>query len=211
MGAEASWTAASGLLLVLFLVAHLAGVALAPLAPAAFETYAAGLHAAIWLPAAELALLGVALSHASLGVAKAIANRRAGNTASLVSRRGTPLAALAARTQAIGGVILLGFLGVHLGQLRWSRPSEGLERAALQAVLAQPQTLVLYLAAALAVALHLFHGGEAAHRSLGLLDPANGQRIRVVGRMLALVVGGGFMAVTLALALQLSPASGALP
>jgi succinate dehydrogenase / fumarate reductase cytochrome b subunit len=113
---------------------------------------------------------------------------------------------MAARSQAAGGVLLLGFLVVHLAQLRWPRPLAGAELTALAAVLTSPWSLALYLAAALALALHLFHGGEAAHRSLGLLQPANASAIRAAARLLALLVGGGFLAVTLALAL---PAGGA--
>ncbi len=203
MGADTAWTAASGLVLVLFLLLHLAGVALAPLDPATFEAYAAGLHGAVWLPIAELALLAVGLAHAGFSLGKRIANRRAGNRAQLVSRRGEPLAALAARGQAAGGVVLLGFLAVHLRQLRWPRPAAGGELEALQAVLARPASVVLYVAAALALALHLFHGGEAAHRSLGLLTPANGRSIRAGVRLLAVLVGSGFVAVTLALSLPL--------
>jgi succinate dehydrogenase / fumarate reductase, cytochrome b subunit len=197
-------SAASGLLLVLFLLLHLAGVALAPLAPQRFEAYAAALHRSAWLPAAELALLAVALAHLALSLLRAAANRRAAGVAALRSRRSgplAPLAALAARSQATGGVLLLLFLAVHLAQLRWPRPLAGAELASLAAALASPWSLALYLAAALALALHLFHGGEAAHRSLGLLRPANGAAIRAAARLLALVIGGGFMAVTLALAL----------
>jgi succinate dehydrogenase / fumarate reductase cytochrome b subunit len=204
MAAYTVWTAASGLILVLFLLLHLAGVALAPLDSAAFEAYAAGLHAAVWLPAAELALLAVGLVHVGFSLSKLIANRRAGNRAMLVSRRGQPLAAFAARSQGLAGLTLLGFLVVHLLQLRWPRPAVGAELAALQSVLVQPASLLLYLAASLALALHLFHGGEAAHRSLGLLDPANGGRIRQAARALAVLVGGGFVAVALALALPLA-------
>ncbi|MCP9887102.1 succinate dehydrogenase [Cyanobium sp. ATX 6A2] len=210
MGADTAATAATGLVLVLFLVLHLAGVLLAPLAPASFEAYAAALHAAPWLPAAELALVAVGLSHAGFSLSKLIANRRAGNRAVLVSRRGDPVAALAARSQALAGLTLLGFLVVHLLQLRWPRPAAGGELAALQAVLAQPASLLLYLAAALALALHLFHGGEAAHRSLGLLNPGNGRRIRAGARLLAVLLGGGFLAVALALALPVLPAAGEL-
>jgi succinate dehydrogenase / fumarate reductase cytochrome b subunit len=201
IGAEKArvWTAAAGLLLVLFLVVHLGGVALAVAAPVRFEANAARLHQAEWLPAMELGLLVLAVTHLALGLAKRLANRRAGNTAALVSRRGEPLAALAARSQAAAGVLLLVFLGVHLVQLRWPRPEAGAELATLQAVLAQPASLALYAAAAMAVALHLWHGTEAAHRSLGLLDPANGALIRTTGRSLALVLGVGFAAVTLVL------------
>jgi len=203
-------SAASGLLLVLFLLLHLAGLALAPLAPQRFEAYAAALHRSAWLPAAELALLAVALTHLGLSLLRAAANRRAaGNTAALRSRRTgplAPLAAWAARSQVAGGLLLLLFLALHLAQLRWPRPAAGAELAALAAVLASPWSLALYLAAPLALALHLFHGGEAAHRSLGLLQPANASAIRAAARLLALLVGGGFLAVTLALAL---PAGGA--
>ena len=199
-----SGSAAGGLLLVLFLLLHLAGVALAPLAPQRFEAYAAVLHRSAWLPPAELALLAVALTHLGLSLVRAAANRRGGNAAALRSRRSgplAPLAAWAARSQVAGGLLLLAFLVVHLVQLRWPRPPAGAELAALRAVLASPASLVLYLAASLALALHLFHGGEAAHRSLGLLQPANGAAIRAGARLLALLVGGGFAAVTFALAL----------
>lgn len=194
--------ALTGLLLVLFLLLHLAGVGLAPLAPQRFEAYAAALHRSVWLPAAELLLLAVALTHAGLSLLRWRANRAAGNSAVLRSRRPGPwgpLAALAARSQALGGVVLLAFLALHLQQLRWPRPAAGAELAALRAVLAQPLSLALYLAAAGAVALHLLHGGEAAHRSLGWLEPANGDRIRNTGRLLALLLGGGFALVSLGL------------
>jgi succinate dehydrogenase / fumarate reductase cytochrome b subunit len=206
-------SAASGLMLVLFLLLHLAGVALAPLDPQRFEAYAAALHRSAWLPLAELALLAVALVHLGLSLARVLSNRRAGNTAVLRSRRGDGLAALAARGQAAGGAVLLGFLVVHLQQLRWPRPAAGAELASLQAVLTQPLNLLLYLAAALALALHLLHGGEAAHRSLGLLNPANGGRIRRGARVLAMLLGAGFAGVTamLALVLPLAPAGAGLP
>lgn len=198
-------SAASGLLLVLFLLLHLAGVALAPLAPPRFEAYAAALHRSAWLPVAELALLAVALVHLGLSLLRAVLNRRAAGAArpQLRSRRTgplAPLAALAAGSQAAGGLLLLLFLALHLAQLRWPRPAAGAELAALAAVLASPWSLALYLAASLALALHLFHGGEAAHRSLGLLQPANASAIRAAARLLALLIGAGFIAVTLALA-----------
>jgi succinate dehydrogenase / fumarate reductase cytochrome b subunit len=187
--------ALTGLLLVFFLLAHLSGVGIALPAPGLFEAWSTALHHTIWLPAAELALLGVAVIHAISSLSKYLHNRRAGNTARLRSRRPDPLgplAALAARSQALAGLVLLVFLCVHLVQLRLHRPPDGAELVALQTVLAQPLNLLLYVLAALALALHLFHGGEAAHRSLGLLDPTNAGRIRLTARVLALVLGGGF-------------------
>lgn len=194
----------SGLILVLFLVLHLAGVALAPLAPERFIAWADGLHRQPWLPAAELLLLAAGLAHPALSLARVLANRhaRGPGPALLVSRRGDPLASLAARSAPLSGGLLLLFLAVHLAQLRLPRPAAGLELERLQAALAAPVALALYLAAALALGLHLIHGVEAAHRGLGLLDPGNGGRIRRWGRGLALLLAAGFGLVPLLLVLQ---------
>ncbi len=186
-----------------FVLLHLVGVAIAPIAPSMFEHYAAYLHGSDWLPAGEFALLAIALVHLALSLIRAVANIKvSGNVAMLRSRRTaslTPFASLAARTKLIGGLLLLLFLVVHLIQLRVARPPAGAELATLSSILANPFNLTLYLVACLALAFHLFHGGEAAHRSLGLLHPANARFIRIAARLLALLVGAGFMVVTLAL------------
>ncbi len=197
--------AVSGLALVLFVVAHLAGVAIALVQPQGFELYAAALHRQPWLPLLELALAAVALAHPAASLARRVANARARGPAPsrLVSRRGTAErpAALAARAIPWSGGLLLLFLVVHLLQLRWRRPLDGQELAVLLGLLHSPLWLGLYVLAGLALALHLFHGGESAHRSLGLLDAANGAAIRLATRSLALGVGGGFALVPIALVL----------
>jgi succinate dehydrogenase / fumarate reductase cytochrome b subunit len=191
--AAARWIARAGLALVLFLVVHLLIVALAWLQPPVFEAAAAALHAQPWLPLAELLLAAAALTHPLLALTRTLANRAAGNSAPLRSRRGDPLAALAARSAPFSGLVLALFLVVHLAQLRWARPQSGAELAALLAALQTPAAQVLYGAAALALGLHLVHGTEAAHRSLGLLDPGNALPIRRAGRALALLLAGGFL------------------
>lgn len=195
-----SGTAVSGLLLVLFLVVHLAGLIPALAAPLAFEHYADTLHHSAWLPVLELSLAIAALLHISLSLLKTVQNRQAGNQAQLNSRRNQPLAAFASRHRLIAGLITLSFLAVHLAQLRWPRPVAGQERELLLTVLHQPLNLGLYAAASLAVALHLLHGAEAAHRSLGWLTPLNSWLVRSGGRLLALLIGGGFLLTSLGLA-----------
>lgn len=193
----------SGLALVLFLVVHLGAVSLAWLDGAAFEAVAGGLHRSWWLGPLELALAGLVLLHPLLALARSLRERarRGPVAAPLRSRRGgglEGLAALAGRWIPITGALLGAFLVVHLAQLRWQRPPQGGELALLRAVLAQPGSLALYALAGLALALHLLHGHEAAHRSLGWLDPANGRRIRWAGRTAAALLGGGFSLVALA-------------
>ena len=194
-------SALSGLLLVLFLLVHLAGLLPALIAPVQFEQYATALHHQPWLPLLEVGLAATAATHLSLTVAKTLRNRRAGNTAALRSRRGRPLEALASRSKVAAGLITLGFLALHLQQLRWPRPADGLERELLLQVLLQPISMVVYAAGSLAVGLHLLHGAEAAHRNLGLLTPANGPSIRWGGRLLAAGIGGGFLLISLGLTL----------
>jgi len=201
--------AVSGLVLALFLVVHLGGLVPAVVNPAGFERYAALLHRQPWLPVVEATLLAALLLHPVQALWRAFRLARARGTAPVLrrSRRegvGDGLAALAAAQAPWIGALLLLFLAVHLLQLRWHRPAEGQELAALQAVLQAPASLALYGAGSLAVGLHLFHGHEAAHRSLGLLDPVNGARIRALGRLLALALGGGFA--LLALILRFVPA-----
>lgn len=196
--------AGSGLALVFFLVLHLGGVSLALLEPLRFETFAAWLHGRLWLPLAE-SVLGLALlAHPLLALGRWFENRaRAGASAApRRSRRGGGLEGLAAtsgRWLPFSGALLLLFLVVHLGQLRWSRPTAGAELAAVLNALASPAALLLYGLAGVALALHLLHGVESAHRSLGWLDPANGGRIRRLGRGLALLLGGGFTLLPFAL------------
>lgn len=198
---------ASGLALVLFLVAHLAAVALAVLDPAAFERFAEALHRQAWLPASELLLAAALLLHPLLALLRTLLNRRARGPAAapLRSRRGggfEAAAALAGRSAPWSGALLLLFLLVHLRQLRLPRPPAGGELEALLEALQAPASLALYALAGLAVALHLLQGHESAHRSLGWLEPANRERIRWLGRGLALLLGGGFALVPLLLVLR---------
>jgi succinate dehydrogenase / fumarate reductase cytochrome b subunit len=166
-----------------------------------FEHYATAVHHQPWLPVLEVSLAATTAVHLSFTVAKTLRNRGAGNTAALNSRRGQPLQALASRSKVAAGVVTLGFLALHLQQLRWPRPADGLEREVLQQVLQHPISLVIYAAGSLAIGLHLLHGAEAAHRNLGLLTPANGSSIRSGGRLLASGIGGGFLLISLGLAL----------
>jgi succinate dehydrogenase / fumarate reductase cytochrome b subunit len=196
--------AVSGLLLALFLVAHLAGASLSLLAPASFESWAAALHRQPWLPPLEVALAGALLLHPLLSLRRAWSHAVARGSVPVarVSRRPGAIEALVSRAGRwlpwSGGLLLL-FLGVHLLQLRLHRPPPGAEGAAILTALASPAALALYVGAGLAAGLHLLHGLESAHRSLGWLEPANAAAIRVAGRLLALVLGAGFALLPLAL------------
>ncbi|MHA3960075.1 succinate dehydrogenase/fumarate reductase transmembrane subunit [Synechococcus sp. LTW-G] len=194
--------AGSGLMLMVFLVIHLIGVAIAPLAPLQFEHYASALHHSWWLPVVEGLLLLAAGLHVSLSLGKTLSNWRAGNHAQLQSRRSDRLGSWSARLQPLGGLTLLLFIAVHLKQLRLPRPAPGLELLHLSASLQPPITLTLYGLACLALGLHVVQGGESAQRSLGVLSPENAGFIRRTARAVGLILGLGFAGSAGWLALQ---------
>ena len=196
-----SGSAISGLILVLFLLVHLAGLVPALVATEQFEQYASALHHSSWLALIELGLAATASTHIVLTLTKTIRNRQAGNAAALRSRRNQPLAAFASGNKVLAGVITLGFLALHLQQLRWPRPADGLELNQLSSVLQHPINLAIYALGSVAIGLHLLHGAEAAHRSLGWLTPANGQMLRLGGRLLAALISAGFLMISLGVAL----------
>jgi len=203
----------SGLVLVLFLIVHLAGVALAVLDPGGFEVLSTRLHALPALPLLELLLAAGLLLHPLLALGRTVRNRRARGPVAgpLRSRRGGGMegaAALAGRWAPWSGALLALFLVVHLAQLRLHRPAAGGERDALLAALSPAPALALYALAGAAVAFHLLQGNESAHRSLGWLEPVNRERIRWAGRALALSLGAGFSLVPIALVLQVCLAAG---
>jgi succinate dehydrogenase / fumarate reductase cytochrome b subunit len=203
----------SGLVLVLFLVVHLAGVSLALLDPTGFEQVAEVLHRQPWLPPLELALAAALLLHPLLALLRSASNRQARGAVAgpQRSRRDGGLeaaAALAGRWAPWSGALLLVFLVVHLAQLRLHRPAAGAELEALLAALASPFSLGLYGLAGAAVGLHLLQGYESAHRSLGWLEPGNRERIRWAGRALALLLGAAFGVLPIALVLRASLANG---
>ncbi len=189
-------------ILILFVLAHGLGAALAVLDPAGFESYATALHHAPWLPPLELTLALAGLVHLTLTLQRVVTNRRARGVATYGqwrSRRLQPLTALAGRTAPFSGALLLLFLAVHLGQLRWPRPGDGLERQTLLLALASPWALGLYVLAGVALGLHLLHGAESLARSLGWLDETNATGLRLASRALAALIGGGFALLPLAL------------
>ena len=188
--------ASSGLFLVFFLVIHLGGLVFAAMAPSAFEFYASVLHSASWVIVGEFILGAITFIHISLTLAKVISNYQNGYNSNLVSRRKDFLAVFAARSQPVGGIVLLSFLFIHLRQLRFPRPSDGFELATLQFVLSSPVNFSIYLLGALALFFHLFHGIESSQRSLGRLTPLNSSLIRALGRGLSLSISAGFVLVT---------------
>jgi succinate dehydrogenase / fumarate reductase cytochrome b subunit len=192
--------AASGLLLWLWVVLHVAGNLTLFAGPAKADGYAAALRRApAWLWAARAGLAAAAVVHIA-GVASLA---RAGRAARPRREAHIPgAAALASRSMRIGGALLLAFVGYHLLHLTFGvlHPAfhSGHVYDNVMLGLRPGWVAGIYLAAAALLGLHLFHGLWAAGRSLGVPpDPAAGRRRPAVA-VLSAAVAAGFAAVPLA-------------
>lgn len=180
--------ALSGLLLGLFVIAHLLGNATALAGRAAFIAYAEQLHAfgrLLWV--LEGLLLVVFLCHVITALQLWFANRAARPVAYAVSP------AAGGRTWAscsmfYSGLFLLLFLAVHLWQFHFNdRPVTvaDLVRETLQT----PLIAAFYLAGVAALALHVSHGFWSLWQSLGLEHPKYNKILRQGAVAAALLIG----------------------
>ena len=186
----------SGLILVFFVLIHLAGIIIAGISPDKFEKYASNLHSSIFLPYLEICLTVSFIVHIFLTLKKVLKNRSVGNKALLRTRRNDFIGVLAYKVQPLTGIILACFLLIHLFQLRFPRPEDNFELASLRESLEGIHILVLYSFASISLFFHMVQGIESGHRSLGILNQDNSLRIRYIGRFLSFLFGLSYLIMT---------------
>lgn len=185
----------SGLLLVGFLFAHLAGNLLffKDSEHAAFDSYAHTLESNPLLPLAEFGLLLIFLTHLFLAFLTTRVNREARKTryavqASLGKRT------LASSSMLITGLIVLAFVVVHLLDFRFrERAADGLA-GMLTRRLSEPIGAGIYVIGVAALGLHLTHAVRSALQSVGANHPRYNNLIQRGGVLVALVIFLGFSA-----------------
>jgi len=187
--------AVSGLALVLFLIAHLAGNLTLFVGNDLFNAYAKALESNPLLPLAEAGLAAVFLVHIALAVLL-ITKNRAARRDKYRSDLGKGGKTLASATMSITGPIVLVFLLIHLYDFRISRMfvDEGYDLAvAVRARLASPLGATIYIFGLLALGTHLWHGFQSAFQTLGLGHPRWRQVVLWTGRVLTLLLFLGFV------------------
>jgi succinate dehydrogenase / fumarate reductase, cytochrome b subunit len=194
--------ALTGLGLAVFLIAHLAGNLLFIAGPEAFNQYAHSLISNPLVYIAELGLLALFFLHVGKTVAGVLANRAArperyavrqwAKTKNPKSRK-----SLASSTMIVTGTITALFVVTHLATFKFGPnydAPEGIRdlyRLQLE-VFSSPAYVVFYLVAMAVIFFHLWHGLSSAAQSLGVDHVQWTPRILVAGRILAIVLGGGF-------------------
>jgi succinate dehydrogenase / fumarate reductase cytochrome b subunit len=200
--------AATGVVLLLFVVAHLVGNLKVFEGPARFNAYADGLRAVgapffargqvLWI------VRGVLLAAVSAHLWAAIAVTRASWRARPIGyRQLTPVeTTYAARTMRWGGVIIFCYVIYHLLDLTFGRvhPSfvAGDVYHNVVASLRRWPVALAYIVAVAAVGLHIDHGLWSALQTLGLnRSPTRGWRRGLAGAIAGLITAG-YVAIPLA-------------
>lgn len=186
--------AVTGLALVGFLIAHLAGNLTLFFGDEAFNGYAHVLESNPLLPLAEAGLAALFLVHVALAIVL-IAKNRAARRDKYRSSLGVGAKTLASTTMAVTGPVVLVFLLIHLYDFRVSKicADEGYDLAvAVRARLSSPLGATIYFAGLIALGAHLWHAFQSAFQTLGLGHPRWRVAVIWIGRLLAVGLFVGF-------------------
>lgn len=201
-------TALTGLLLVGFVLAHLAGnlLLLKGDKGRAFEAYAQKLDdLGPLLIVAELSLVALFGTHIAMALRATLQNRRV-RQQPYAHSPGHGGRTFASATMPLTGSFLLLFLVVHLVNFRFDsgfkqRFTGELNGAGateqVMASLANPLLAGVYLLAFIALGLHLSHGIQSALQTLGANHPRYTPLLRRGGLILALLLALGFSAISI--------------
>jgi succinate dehydrogenase / fumarate reductase cytochrome b subunit len=195
----------TGLVLVGFLVFHLAGNLLLFFGAAKFNAHAHALISNPLVVPAELGLVAIFLLH----IYKAVANYGR----NLVARPqryqvkkwagGASRKSLGSATMIVSGVVTLAFVVLHLATFKYGPyyaspvPEErDLYRLTIE-VFRQRGYVIFYVVTLTILGLHLRHGISSAFQSLGLIPDAWTRRALKTGVVLTLVITVGFIVIPL--------------
>ncbi|MFB7587150.1 succinate dehydrogenase [Streptomyces sp. NPDC056169] len=200
--------AVSGLLMLGYLVAHVAGNLKVFFGPEEFNAYGHWLRVmgapvlhhewALWL--VRIALLAAVGAHAVSAYQLSRRDVKARPTAYVHRRR---RASYATRTMRWGGIILALFIVWHILDLTTGtvHPGGFEEGKPYQNVVDTFSTWygnVIYIVAMLAVGLHVRHGFWSAAQTLGVGNARRERLLRAIANTLALVLTAGFVSVPVA-------------
>jgi succinate dehydrogenase / fumarate reductase cytochrome b subunit len=196
----------TGLFLFVYLIIHVAGNLMVFLGPDVFNEYAHTLAGNPVIPAIEIVLLAAFIVHVYKTVKMFLRNQRARPVAYVRKKYAGPPSrkTLASSTMIVSGLWLLAFLVIHVRAFRFPieedyRTSAGLldlYQVEMDA-LASPLTVAFYVISMVIVGSHLWHGVASGFQSLGLDHPRWTPRILAAGKVFAVAIAGGFIAIAL--------------
>ncbi|NUP72852.1 MAG: succinate dehydrogenase cytochrome b subunit [Gemmatimonadaceae bacterium] len=206
--------AVTGLILVAFVIGHMAGNLQVFIGPARMNAYAAflqGLGELLWL--VRLVLFVALVLHVLMAWQLTQIKRQARPIG--YEQRSPQVSTLASRSMRWGGVLLLVFIVFHILHFTTgtvfpaaSTPdamypafSHGDVYGNVIAAFRTPWVTAFYVVAMLFLLLHLFHGAWSSVRTLGLVRPSVDPQQRRVATVIAVVVWLGFSVIPVAVLL----------
>ena len=196
----------TGVLLFLYLLIHIAGNLIVFFGPSAFNTYAFTLESNPLLPLVELVLLSWFVIHIYKTVRMYVGNQNTRPVAYAKKKSAghTTRKTFASSTMIVSGLWLLVFLLIHVrafhdgwGQeYEWPAGGRDLYRQEME-TFQNPLMVAFYVISMIVVGSHLWHGVSSAFQSLGADRPAWTRFILPAGKVIAVLIAGGFIVIAL--------------
>ena len=194
----------TGILLFLYLILHIAGNLMVFLGPDKFNEYSHALISNPLVVPVEIGLLAVFLIHLFKAVRMTFQNQsaRPAKYAKKEWAGGASQKNIASSSMIVTGLAILIFVPIHVWTFKYGEFYDlgngvrDLYRTEAENF-SSPLAVVLYVAMMVLVGLHLWHGVPSSFQSLGLNGPRFTPLIRKVGKVSAVVIGGGFIVITL--------------
>ena len=196
----------TGLLLFIYLLIHIAGNMVVFLGPTAFNTYAFTLESNPLLPVIELVLLSWFVVHIYKTVRMFFGNQSTRPVGYATKKRAghTSRKSFASSTMIVSGLWLLAFLVIHVKafhdgwgrEYEWPAGGRDLYRQEME-TFQNPLMVGFYIISMVVVGSHLWHGISSAFQSLGADRPAWTRFILPAGKVIAVLIAGGFIVIAL--------------
>jgi succinate dehydrogenase / fumarate reductase cytochrome b subunit len=196
---------ATGFLLFLYLILHIAGNLLVFLGQDAFNRYSYALISNPLVVPVEIGLLIVFLIHLYKAVRMTIQNRNARPAPYAIKIKkmagGASQKSLASSSMILTGLALLIFIPVHVVMFKYG-PEYAYGTTGMRDLyklevenFSSPAWVAFYVVAMVIVGFHLWHGVASSFQSLGLAGPRFTPAVRKVGKTFAVLIAGGFIVI----------------
>jgi succinate dehydrogenase / fumarate reductase, cytochrome b subunit len=192
----------TGLALFAYLILHLVGNLLIFFGQGTFNEYSHRLISNPLVIPAEVGLLLIFLLHIYKTVTMFLGNQQA-RPVSYVKKKyaGRPSRkSIASSTMIVSGLWLLVFVIIHVKAFRygteyeWPEGGRDLYRLEMENF-ANPFVVGFYVLSMIVVGSHLWHGITSAFQSLGLDHPKVTPKLLVAGKVIAVLIAGGFIVI----------------
>jgi succinate dehydrogenase / fumarate reductase cytochrome b subunit len=196
----------TGLALVLYLIVHIAGNLMVFLGRDAFNQYSHALLSNPLVPIIEIGLVLIFVIHIFKAARMYLANQQARPVRYVKKRPAGPPSrkTFASTTMIFSGLWLLVFVVIHVRTFKYGPEYQAPGASGMRDLyrvemenFANPLTVAFYVLTMLVVGSHLWHGVSSAFQSLGADQPRWTPRLLVAGKLMAVLIAGGFIVIAL--------------